>query len=165
EIEPPVPYTLGVRIKNDGHGVARQLKIESAQPRIVENELGLLIGFEIIGSSVNNQPANPSLLIDFGDIEASKTAVGRWQMITTLSGEFTEFNANFTHADELGGELTSLIEATNTHFLEKDVLVDLPGRDDIRDFLAKDGDILRVYESHGLDTEVNDHSGNATLQC
>ncbi|MEN8219813.1 MAG: Ig-like domain-containing protein [Pseudomonadota bacterium] len=164
EIEPPVPYTLGVRIKNDGYGVARQLKIESAQPRIVENELGLLIGFEIIGSSVNNQPANPSLLIDFGDIKASKTAVGRWQMITTLSGEFTEFNASFTHADELGGELTSLIEATNTHFLEKDVLVDLPGRDDIRDFLAKDGDILRVYESHGLDTEVNDHSGDATLQ-
>jgi hypothetical protein len=164
EIEPPIPYTLGVRIKNDGHGIARQLKIESAQPRIVENELGLLIGFEIISSSVNNQPTNPSLLIDFGDIQAGKTAVGRWQMITTLSGEFTEFNADFTHADELGGELTSLIQATNTHFLEKDVLVDLPGRDEIRDFLAKDNDILRVYESHGLDTQVNDHSDDAMLQ-
>lgn len=71
---------------------------------------------------------------------------------------------NFYHADELGGELTSLIAANNTHFLVKDVLVDLPGRDDNRDFLADDGDVLRVYESHGLDTEVNDYSANTSTQ-
>jgi hypothetical protein len=164
EIEPPVPFTLGMRVKNDGHGAARSLKIDSAQPRIIENKQGLLIGFKIIGSTVNNQPAIPSLLVDFGDIEAGQSAVGRWQMTTTLSGEFTEFSAEFYHADELGGELTSLIQATNTHFLVKDVFVELPGRDDNRDFLADDGGVLRVYESHGLDTEVNDHSANTTMQ-
>jgi hypothetical protein len=95
EIEPPVPFTLGVRVKNDGHGMAGNLKIDSAQPRIVENEQGLLIGFNIIGNTVNNQPATPSLLVDFGDIEAEQSAVGRWQMITTLSGQFTEFAAEF----------------------------------------------------------------------
>ena len=47
EIEPPVPFPLGVRVKNNGFGVARNLKIDSAQPEIVENELGLLIGFFI----------------------------------------------------------------------------------------------------------------------
>jgi uncharacterized repeat protein (TIGR01451 family) len=164
EIEPSVPFTLGVRIKNNGHGAARHLKIDSAQPQIIENKQGLLIGFKIIGSTVNNQPATPSLLVDFGDIEAGQSAVGRWQMTTTLSGEFTEFSAEFYHADELGGELTSLIQATNTHFLVKDVLVDLPGRDDNRDFLADEGGVMRVYESHGLDTEVNDHSTNTTMQ-
>jgi len=164
EIEPAVPFTLGVRVKNDGHGAARNLKIDSAQPKIVENKQGLLIGFKIIGSTVNNQSTTPSLLIDFGDIEAEQSAVGRWQMTTTLSGEFTEFNAEFSHSDDLGGELTSLLKATNTHFLVKDVLVELPGRDESRDFLADEGGVLRVYESHGLDTEVNDHSANTTLE-
>lgn len=72
-------------------------------------------------------------------------------METTLSGEFTSFTASFTHADELGGQLTSLLEATNTHFLIHDVKVDLAGRDNITDFLSLDNDLaLRIYESESL---------------
>src|SRR5690606_31631191 len=47
--------------------------------------------------------------------------------------------------------------------LVHDVLVDLPGRDRVRDFLAKDGDVLRVYESSGLDTDVTDQSPSSVL--
>jgi len=50
EIEPPVPYTLGVRVKNNGYGTANNIHLESAQPKIVENEQGLSIGFKILGS-------------------------------------------------------------------------------------------------------------------
>lgn len=163
EIEPAEPFSLGVRVVNAGHGTARNLKIDSAQPRIVENELGLLIDFRILGSSVNDEPADADLLIEFGDLPPSTATVGRWQMATTLSGEFTEFRADFSHADELGGELTSLIDAVNAHLLVHDVLVDLPGRDAVRDFLASDGDTLWVYESSGLDTTVSDQSDAAQL--
>ena len=62
--------------------------------------------------------------------------MGRWDMMTTLSGRFIDFTASYTHADELGGQLTSLIDTINTHTLVQDVLVDLPGRDGIRDYLA-----------------------------
>src|SRR5690606_14857112 len=60
---------------------------------------------------------------------------------------------------------TSLIEGANTHFLIRDVLVDLPGRDAIRDFLAGDTDSssLWVYESNGLDSEVADRSTDTAL--
>ena len=164
-IEPPDPFTLGVRVKNNGKGIAHNLKIDSAQPKIVENEQGLLINFQILGSYVNDLPTTPSLLINLGAIPPQSAGTGRWQMITTLSGKFVEFTASFSHADELGGELTSLLEAANTHFLVHDVLVDLPGRDPVRDFLAKDGNTLRVYESSGLDTEVTDQSSFSTLQA
>jgi archaeosine-15-forming tRNA-guanine transglycosylase len=142
---------------------ARNLKIESAQPRIVENEQGLLIGFEIIGSTVDDQPVTPTLLTDFGNIPGNSSKAGRWEMTSTLSGEFVEFSATFTHADELGGALTSIIDATNAHLLVRDVRVDLPGRDTVRDFLAVDGDILRVYESDSIDTVVTDRSQDATF--
>ncbi|MCG7948093.1 MAG: calcium-binding protein, partial [Candidatus Thiodiazotropha taylori] len=104
-IEPIEPYTLGVRVQNNGIAEARNLKIDSAQPKIIENEQGLLIGFEITGSSVDDQPSAPTLLIDFGTIAGNSSKVGRWDMISTLSGEFVEFTATFTHADELGGAL------------------------------------------------------------
>ncbi|MBW2031293.1 MAG: hypothetical protein JRJ31_19715 [Deltaproteobacteria bacterium] len=163
EVEPPVPFTLGVRVQNNGSGTARNLKIDSAQPEIVDNDQGLLIDFVIDGCQVNGQETRKSLLADFGDIGANSCAVARWVMHCTLSGRFVKFTAEFSHSDELGGQLTSLIDSVNTHFLVRDVLVDLPGRDSVRDFLARDGDVLRVYESDNVDTEVVDQSSAATL--
>lgn len=165
-IEPPEPFTLGVRVKNTGNNTARDLKIDSAQPEIVENEQGLLIGFAIEGSRVNGEPAESSLLVEFGDIEPNSAAVGRWIMTCTLSGEFTEFDATISHSDELGGELTSLIRQENihTHFLVKDVWVDLPGRDRIHDFLARDAGALKVYESGMTDSDVADQSEDSHIE-
>ncbi|MBR9982507.1 MAG: chitobiase/beta-hexosaminidase C-terminal domain-containing protein [Desulfatitalea sp.] len=164
-IESPVPFELGLRIRNQGHGVARSLKVESAQPRIVENELDLLIGFRIDGTSVNGRPAVNSLLADFGDIAPEKAGVARWIMTCTLSGRIVGFEAEFSHAAELGGKLTSLIgqDDVRTHFLVHSVLVDAEGRDNIEDFLAKDDDVYRVYESDNIDTLVTDQSGGAGL--
>jgi hypothetical protein len=125
-IEPAEPFTLGVRVKNTGFAAARSLRIESAQPRIVENKQGLLVNFVITGSFVNDLPAQPSLLIDLGEIASQKASTGRWLIQSTLSGRFVEFSASFEHADELGGKVTSLIDKVETHSLVKDVRVDLP---------------------------------------
>jgi len=163
QVEPTQPFTLGVRVKNNGIATAKNLKIDSAQPKIVENKQGLLINFTLTGSYVDDAPVQNSLLVNFGDIAGNSSKMGRWTMETTLAGKFTEFTARFTHADELGGALTSILEATNAHLLLHDVRVDLPGRDYVRDFLAIDGDILRVYESDSADTEVTDRSAVATL--
>ena len=164
-VEPAVPFSLGVRVKNKGYGFARSLKIESAQPEIVDNETGLLIAFSIDGSQVNGLPAENTLMADFGDVAPNSAAVGRWIMSCTLSGRFTEFTADFTHADELGGKLTSLIEENDvrTHFLVRDVLVDAQGRDNIVDFLAKDEDVYRIFESDNSETLVTDQSADAAV--
>ena len=172
EIEPVIPFSLGVRVKNSGYGFARQLKIDSAQPKIIENDQGLLIGFAIEGSKVNGEPAVDSLLVDFGDIAPGSAGTARWIMTCTLSGKFVSFSAEYSHSDELGGELTSLMNPPRTHFLVQDVFVDLPGRDAIRDFLARDGGVYRIYESEttGLgdpadeDPAVADQSAAASLQ-
>ena len=163
EIEAVEPATLGVRVKNNGFATAKNLKIDSAQPRIVENNQGLLINFTLTGSYVNDAPTQNTLLVNFGDIAPNTSKMGRWLLETTLAGKFTEFTAKFSHADELGGSLTSLLQATNAHLLIRDVRVDLPGRDMVRDFLAQDGDVIRVYESEGADTLVTDRSNVAQV--
>lgn len=164
-VELPEPFTLGVRIKNTGLATAKTLKIDSAQPKITENQQGLLVNFKLTGSYVDDAPVQNTLLIDFGDVLPSTAKMGRWLMESSLTGTFTEFTARFTHSDELGGALTSLLQATNTHFLIRDVRVDLPGRDFTRDFLARDtvGGTITVYESEGADTQVTDLSASSTL--
>ena len=61
------PFTLGVRIKNQGGGTSYKTKIDTAQPKIVENRQGLAINFQILGGYVADQQAGKSLLLDFGD--------------------------------------------------------------------------------------------------
>ena len=163
EVEPVVPFTLGVRIANVGAGVSAKTTIESAQPKIVENRQGLLIDFRILGGYVGNEMLGKSLLLDFGDIPGQRAKVGRWMMATSLAGRFVEFNASFTHADSLGGAVTSLIKEVRTHKLVHDVLVDLAGHDDIYDFLAEFGNGYWVYDSNGGDAEVVDASKQASL--
>lgn len=136
QVEPPVPYPLAVRVLNDGYGVANKLKIDSAQPKIVDNKQGLLVDFRILGASVNGGAVNPSLKVDFGDLGSKKVGTAFWKMISTLSGRFIEFKTTFSHASELGGELTSLLRETNSHYLTHMVKVNLPGRDNKLDFLA-----------------------------
>lgn len=161
-IEPSEPFTLGVRARNDGFGPAWALTIDSAQPEIVDNEQGLLIDFRIDGAFVDDQPTGPSLLIGLGHIPPQTAAVGRWVMRTSLAGQFVSFDADYTHASSLGGQLTSVISGIGTHLLLRDVVVDLPGRDKVRDFLAADA-TLTVYESDGLDSPVADESASSTL--
>lgn len=163
-IEAPEPYTLGVRVRNNGLAAASQLKIDSAQPRIIDNQQGLPINFVITGSYVQDVPATNSLLIEFGDIPGNSSKMGRWVMESNLAGTFVDFSATFTHSDELGGALTSLLQATNAHLLVRDVRVDLPGRDAVRDFLSVEGTSqYKVYESSGVDSEVTDRSAEAVL--
>jgi hypothetical protein len=158
----PSPCSQWVRVTNNSHGTARNIKIDSAQPKIVENRQGLLIGFNIEGSEVNGQPGSRSLLVNFGDIPPEASGVARRTMTCTLSGKFVEFTADFSHADEMGGEVTSLLDAVNTHFLLRDVLVDLPRREGIRNFLAIEGGVLRVCESLNGAFTVADQSESAS---
>ena len=162
-VEPSEPFTLGVRIKNIGAGPSRQTTIESAQPRIVDNAQGLAVTFRIDNAYVQNNPVQNTLLLNFGEIASQTSKVGRWLMSTSLSGRFVDFQAEFTHSDQLGGALTSLIQSVTPHPLVHDVTVNISGRDSIRDFLALDGDTYRTYESEGTDTIVINRSASAEL--
>jgi beta propeller repeat protein len=152
QVEAPVPFPLAVRVLNAGYGAAKSLKIDSAQPKIVDNAQGLLVDFRLLGASVNDSAVSPSLTVNIGTLDSKKIATGYWEMISTLSGRFVEFNATFSHASDLGGELTSILKQTNTHYLVHRVKVNLPGRDGRLDYLAdtdKDAEHLpdAIFES------------------
>jgi len=162
-VEPPEPFTLGVRVKNSGCGAARNVSLSSGQPKIVDNDRGLQVGFQITGAEVNGAAAAKTLTVVFGDIAAGTAAMGRWIMECTLSGRCTSFEASFAHSDDLGGRLTSLIESVATHTLARMVRLDSPGSDARDDFLAFDDLAMNLYGSDGTDAAVQNLSALATL--
>jgi hypothetical protein len=167
EIEPSEPFVLGLRARNGGAGIARNFRIASAQPRIIENEKGLDIDFKLIGARLDNQPVDPSFTMNLGTIDpgASKTVL--WDMASNLQGKFVDYRASFEHVDALGGKNLSLIEAVTVHELIHLVQDDRVGSDSLPDFLVNDSpdqqslpDVL--YLSTGLNEPVT-LAGNPTV--
>ena len=138
EVEPPEPFPLGLMVRNNGKGVANNMRITSSQPQIIENEKGLLIDFQIIGTQVNSEPVSPSLTVNLGNIDPGTTSVAKWMMICSLQGKFIEYKATFEHIDGLGNPRLSLIDTVNIHELTHAVRVDIPADDGKPDFLVND---------------------------
>jgi hypothetical protein len=137
-VEPSIPFSLGVVVQNEGAGLARNLRITSAQPVIVENERGLFIDFDIIASEVSGQSLTPSLTTDFGDLQPGEIKVGRWLMKSSLQGLFTEYEASFEHVNSLNDERLSLIQEVSIHETTRVVEAQGAFQDGLPDFLVND---------------------------
>ncbi len=100
KVEPIVPAEFDVMVQNNGFGTAKNVRIESAQPKIVENEKGLAINFALIGSNLNGQPRQLGLTnIDFGNIAPKKSTIGQWWFTSDLLGHFVSYETKLTHLD------------------------------------------------------------------
>nr|XP_006822956.1 PREDICTED: uncharacterized protein LOC100371179 [Saccoglossus kowalevskii] len=137
-VENIVPFTLAILISNVGYGIARELKITSAQPEIIENDKGLLVTFQIIGAQLENEDVSKSLTIDFGDIPPHSTKVARWLLSSSLQGTFSNFSATFENINPLGDPQLSIIDVLEIHELLHLVRINHPIDDGITDFLVSD---------------------------
>ncbi|KAK7084501.1 hypothetical protein SK128_021477, partial [Halocaridina rubra] len=165
--EPTLPFSLGVMIKNEGFGTAYDMKITSGQPEIIENELGLLIAFQIIGALFGSEPINPSLDVSFGDLYPNTTKTARWWMTSSLIGEFKHYTATFKNINPLGDPKLSVIEELNVHELIWNVRIPGDQDDGILDFLSNDKVDLynipdKIYDSRNtLSYNVTEGSVNS----
>ena len=138
-VEPIVPAELAVMIENNGYGQARNVKIESAQPEIIENEKGLAIHFELIGSNLQGEPTELGLIdIDFGHIEPMTTKIGQWWFTSDLLGHFINYEAHVTHLDSRGNPDLSLVSGAQLHELIRSIRVYGTQDDGVNDFLVNE---------------------------
>jgi hypothetical protein len=114
-VEPSIPYNLAVMVHNTGNGLAKNMRIVSAQPKIIENESGLLIDFKVIATEVAGQNMTPTLTAPFGDILPGQIKVGRWLLTSTLHGQFTDYTNWFEHLDSLGNPRLAIITNVAIH--------------------------------------------------
>lgn len=144
-IEPTIPFVLGLLVINNGHGVAKNLRIQTSQPEIIENESGLLIDFNIISFYLNNMLEMSTLNINFGDVQPFEVKHGIWLLESSLKGTFSRLNATLVSDDRDGNKQLSLIDRVEYRELLKTVrLFD----DELVDFLVIDKASYKVYSSN-----------------
>ncbi len=135
EVEPSEPFSLGLLVVNKGAGTAHNMTITSSQPKIVDNQKGLQIAFQLLGASINGQPVSPSLTAALGNIAPGKTADADFLLLSSLQGTFLSYSATFKHKDDLNNPRTSILDSVDTHFLEHVVRIVDPADDGKPDFL------------------------------
>ena len=139
EIEPSIPLPLAVMVQNQGYGTAYNFQITSAQPTIVDNQKGLLINFNIIGTEVDGQPVSPpSLTANFGDLWPGAIQIGVWWLTSSLDGQFIGCSATFQNIDPLGNLQLSPIQSVEIHEITHMVWADGAWDDGQPDFLVID---------------------------
>ena len=179
EIEPAIPFSLGLMMKNVGAGTAYNVSISSAQPQIIrhEQDKDILVDFSLIGAQIGAQSITPSLAVNLGHIEPGQTRLARWIMQASLQGEFTSYDASFEHVDTLGDTRLSLMESVEVHELIHAVRSECPEDDQIIDFLVNDEPDTNslpdtLYLSDGAilpvaamtDVDVNDLTSGGPLE-
>lgn len=139
-VEPSVPAELGVRIHNQGAGVAKNVNLETAEPEIIDNEKGLAIDFAMYGASYNGNPAQLGLMnIPFGNIAPGTAVVGEWLFTSSLLGHFVSYEAHVIHNNSFDNPELSLVSSLRIHELIHPVRAYGYGIDDgINDFLVND---------------------------
>jgi len=114
-VEPSEPFALAVMLKNVGYGAARNVRITSAKPTIVDNVSGLYVFFDILATEVAGQDLTPSLTASFGDLAPGQIRAAKWLFTSNVQGLFVDYAASFEHLDGLGDPRLSLIQSVSIH--------------------------------------------------
>ena len=120
-VEPMVPAEFTVLINNKGNGEAMNVRMVTDQPKIIENEKGLYIDFEILSSQLNGEDKvlamGKSVATDFGTIAAHSQSWASWELQSTLLGHFIDYNVEATHVTSYGNPDLSLLDQVTIHEL------------------------------------------------
>ncbi len=159
-IEPSVPAELAVMVENQGYGPAVNMTISSAQPKIIDNEKGLAINFNLVGSNFQGQPRNLGVTnINFGTIPPLQTRIGEWYLTSSLLGKFVSYDAKVVHNNSFGNPDLSLVKGVKLHELTKSIKLYGDLDDGINDFLVND-----YFDVHDLPDIIYFSQGNRTAK-
>lgn len=118
-VEPMEEAEFALIINNKGYGEANNVRMLTEQPKIIENEKGLLIDFQLVSSQVNGEPATlsfgQSIANNFGTIPAHSQAYAQWWLESSLLGHFTSYEVAARHVTSYGNQDLSLVDTVTIH--------------------------------------------------
>lgn len=157
-IEPIVPAEFAVLINNKGKGDATNIRMFTHQPKIVDNEKGLLIDFNIVSSRLNGGETvlalDSTIATVFGDIPAGKWGYAQWDLTASLLGHFNKYEVSMNHVTSYGNPDLSLVDNVSIHELIHSV--NLPKGALIGYWIAQPDDLYGWAVNDGLGSHPDD---------
>ena len=140
-VEPCEEAEFSLLINNTGYGDANNVQMVTEQPKIVENEKGLFINFELMSSQLNGKEKTlalgSSVVTDFGTIPAMTTSYAQWWIKSSLLGHFTDYDIEATHVTSYGNPDLSLLNEVTIHELIRSLEIS-NGTDNSLGFMTND---------------------------
>lgn len=162
-IEPVIPAEFSVLIHNKGKGEATNVRMITEQPKIVENQKGLMVDFKIVSSSLNGgekaMALDKSIATQFGDIPAGTCSYATWDLTSSLLGHFTDYDVSYTHLTSYGNPDLSLLDQVTIHELIHSATVKI-GNIPYRAWITNDDEDGHdepdhIYFSNGTDENLD----------
>ena len=105
EVEPWEPAQFALLIQNKGAGDAIDLKIETSDPTIVQNDCGLPVEFTKLYSTVDGVEKNMNFnKLDLGRIAAGQNVMARWWYYSNVSAHVANYEVKMTKHSNYGVE-------------------------------------------------------------
>lgn len=149
EVEPAEDAEFSLILLNKGNGTARDLRMVTNQPEIVENEKGLLINYDMISSQLNGSEKvlalGQSAVTEFGDIAPHSSAYAQWWMRSSIYGHFIDYEIEATHVTSYGNPDLSLLDTIHVHELIHSIAVRDADGTERAAFLANDNIDFYAY--------------------
>ena len=170
-VEPIIPAEFSVLIHNKGKGEATNVRMITQQPRIVENEKGLMVDFAIVSSSLNGgetvMALDSTIATHFGDIAAGACSYATWDLTSSLLGHFIDYDIRATHVTSYGNPDLSLLDQVTIHELIHSVNVKL-GDITYRGWVTNDvedghDEPDHIYLSNGTDEALKTLSATTSI--
>lgn len=172
-VEPMEEAEFALLIHNKGRGDATKVNITTEQPKIVENEKGLYVDFEIVSSQVNGQEKTMALggtvPASFGTIPAGTTSYAQWMMTCSLLGHFAGYKVEASHVTSYDNPDLSLLDQVTIHELIRSIRVPDAEGNPVIAWLCNDlpdahhqPDIIYSSDTQTFDVECTDY---ATEEC
>ncbi len=124
-VEPSTDTEFALLMVNKGAGEAKNVRMTTKQPRIVDNEKGLDIDFEIISAQLNGQEKTLALgetvATEFGTLGAGQSAYAQWWFRCNLLGHFLTYDVTATHVTDYGNPDLSLLDEVTIHELIRSI--------------------------------------------
>ena len=174
-IEAAEPAELAMMIRNVGAGDAKNVFLQSIQPQIVDNQNGLLIQFDMMGSAMNGEERPLGLTdIPFGTIASHTAGIAEWYFTSSLLARVIHTTPHVIHNNSYGNPKLSLVTELHSHELIKAITVYGDLDDGINDFMVNETSDFghtpdMIYFSHGGTSVVKkalsaQSTGSFTLQ-
>lgn len=120
-IEPTEEAEFSLLIHNVGYGDATNIRMQTKQPEVIENDKGLVSDFEMVSSELNGEEKTlalgSSVSTEFGDIKPNDTAYAQWWFKNNLLGHFNKYDVSVNHVSSYGNPDLSLLNEVTIHEL------------------------------------------------
>ena len=137
-IESAVPATVGLRVLNDGMGIARNVRLSALSLQITENRQGLAVNFSMLNTMRNGAGFSlPLGDISLGAINPQNTQTLEYSFVSSLLGTLTVRDIEVIHNSSVDDHDMNLVDAY-AHKLVHPVMEYKAGSDSIHEFLTDD---------------------------